>query len=1397
MNRKLLSLLGLFFITVTATFADGTKEVMPDPNNGVALYITDDGRYGPYLDSPASQRLQFRILNHTTENLYFGVNPRVRETNTPLVNGVYYQIKNSAGEVVFGPTIFSTTAGQPGFISTYAQAVAGPNIGGAAPSGYNPLQFNPTENGDYYIEIYKSADGGATRTTQLADVVLPYFDFTVATTSNVRTQGRVFSQKWGFITYNPSTFEPSINFDFKGEFYGYTDDQVIVKVDFQDGFRPFGYILAMNKFGVVDDDDAVTNNWTTTRKSKSYASNAEIPGLANGYPVFITSPDQNAFPPGAPASTIMIGRIFGCPGNYLIPVKIAQSGDVAVTLDLDGTPGFQSGGRDIIVEAYDQPAGNIVIPWDGKDGQGNPVSGNTTSSAALSTLRGRTSVPMIDAELNPNGITITSVAPVLLNRKMYWDDSSIAAITNNTTVGGLNRSSQSQGLVGPTHKWNGDNPPGNNTSNSPAAAGGKGNATAITTDDYGNERVLNTWFYGEQVESPNSSIKLPNCDVDNDGFSDDVDLDDDNDGILDTEELGSFDPNGDHDGDTVPDYIDPQFPGFIDSNSDGVDDRFDLDLDGAINSWDLDSDNDGIPDNIEAQTSVGFTTASATVDGNGVPNNYNGGLAVVDTDGDNIPDYLDTDSDNDGLSDTSEANITLTNTDTDLDGLDDATDATSDSSDVDGTINNPNTLPDADNDLGVNGGDVDFRDTTDSDFDNDGIADGIDLDDDNDGILDTDEGFVENCLTYNGVITSQTGVADSANITGNPDNAFGQVYTNGNVFVMDFGQVYPAGTKYQFHWRRRNDVNSGTAIMVLSESSDNSTFTAHPTPPQSTQNTTFEVDVVTSNVAFRYIRVTKSSPPSIVDFEIDAIGVDPVCSLDTDNDGNPDYLDTDSDNDGCNDVLEAGYTQSTTKPGEVAGTGYDSDGKVTGSDGYNGTKFAVTNPANSRGCNDADNDGIIDADDLDDDNDGLTDVTEGYGFFTDGNGTCDGLSYSFRGGTYITGTGSGAGTVNAQYRFSTVTSTLDAIVTVVQKSSSVSIISIDQNLGDNDAFQPRLRFASNAQGLDLNIQFRFNFVLTGTTTASNVDRVGGFIQDIDGANGIKEFYKVQNIVGYSIATSSRVLAQQLNAGEIKFIAKDFTSAPVEPVDTSNPYRVFFQKRETNQFLFTIGAEKTTNSQVDRYFSLRFDECRIDLFANPQHVFYNAPDTDNDGDPDFQSADSDGDGCNDVLEAGYIESSSKPGEVAGTGYSNKGLVTGFSSAYTGTKPAVTDANDSSACEVDLTLSKTVSKPILNIGDTVTFTIQVKNTGKLVATGVQVKDILPAGLTYVVGSSTIPANTTYNSTTGIWDLSSLNIAVNQIITLRIAATINSTNVILNTAEIVSSTKTDSDSIPNNAN
>uniref|UniRef100_UPI001E59541B Ig-like domain-containing protein n=1 Tax=Mariniflexile maritimum TaxID=2682493 RepID=UPI001E59541B len=121
-------------------------------------------------------------------------------------------------------------------------------------------------------------------------------------------------------------------------------------------------------------------------------------------------------------------------------------------------------------------------------------------------------------------------------------------------------------------------------------------------------------------------------DSDSDNNPDNTDLDDDNDGILDTVEYGALpDPLGDADSDGVPNYIDPQSLGFIDTNFDGVDDRYDTDLDGIINQFDVDSDNDGCPDAIEGAGTFVFADLTnsnnladadeGSVDANGVPNN--------------------------------------------------------------------------------------------------------------------------------------------------------------------------------------------------------------------------------------------------------------------------------------------------------------------------------------------------------------------------------------------------------------------------------------------------------------------------------------------------------------------------------------------------------------------------------------------------------------------------------------------------------------------------------------------------------------------------------------------------------------------------------------------------------
>ena len=151
----------------------------------------------------------------------------------------------------------------------------------------------------------------------------------------------------------------------------------------------------------------------------------------------------------------------------------------------------------------------------------------------------------------------------------------------------------------------------------------------------------------------------------------------------------------------------------------------DTDGDGIPNSLDLDSDNDGIPDNIEAQATQVYIPPGTFADANsdGVNDVYAGGLTPVNTDGADIPDYLDLDSDNDGAFDIAESGLAnndsdndgQTNGDVGVNGLDnDATiEASDDYSDVNGLSHDGTNflLADTDGDSDpVLGGDLDFRD---------------------------------------------------------------------------------------------------------------------------------------------------------------------------------------------------------------------------------------------------------------------------------------------------------------------------------------------------------------------------------------------------------------------------------------------------------------------------------------------------------------------------------------------------------------------------------------------------------------------------------------------------------------------------------------------------------------
>ncbi|GAM10010.1 dyslexia-associated protein [Geobacter sp. OR-1] len=110
------------------------------------------------------------------------------------------------------------------------------------------------------------------------------------------------------------------------------------------------------------------------------------------------------------------------------------------------------------------------------------------------------------------------------------------------------------------------------------------------------------------------------------------------------------------------------------------------------------------------------------------------------------------------------------------------------------------------------------------------------------------------------------------------------------------------------------------------------------------------------------------------------------------------------------------------------------------------------------------------------------------------------------------------------------------------------------------------------------------------------------------------------------------------------------------------------------------------------------------------------------------------------------------------------------------------------QADIAITKTVDKTSPGIGENVTFTVTVTNSGPANATGVQVTELLPTGYTLVTG---LPSQGTYNPPSGIWNIGTLNNGASA--TLSVTATVLPTGLYNNTASRTASTPAD----PNSAN
>ncbi|WP_281322441.1 T9SS type B sorting domain-containing protein [Flavobacterium aestivum] len=194
------------------------------------------------------------------------------------------------------------------------------------------------------------------------------------------------------------------------------------------------------------------------------------------------------------------------------------------------------------------------------------------------------------------------------------------------------------------------------------------------------------------------------------------------------------------------------------SNSDGNKSTFrliatcipkDSDGDGIPDQLDLDSDNDGIPDAIESQKNP-KSLSNTDTNLNGLDEIFEPIASPMDTDKDNVPDYLDLDSDNDGIYDLVESGSNAL--DSNKNGI------------IDGSAFGLNGLANILETTTDNG----ILNYTVADSDADGIKNHIELDSDNDLCNDvTEAGFTDPnfdgilgnspvAVNSNGLVTSKT-----------------------------------------------------------------------------------------------------------------------------------------------------------------------------------------------------------------------------------------------------------------------------------------------------------------------------------------------------------------------------------------------------------------------------------------------------------------------------------------------------------------------------------------------------------------------------------------------------------------------------------------------------------------
>ena len=434
MNLKIrLNIISGLLVLLALSFgkakAEGTKELSPTAADSAMLHTNASGfgNFAAYGSYGTASSLNIRITSATLDSIYIGLSAEADDFGNQ--NSSYsFRIKDPTGTVVFGPFMVGLANNNA---STWALAKNGPDVNGmggySTNTGLYPYsRFKPTMTGDYVIEF----DDGAPNNI----VNILFYDITVRK-SGVPQTGRLWSRNWALRTPPiMANTPPECQFDrpFNGQFYSYTMDGFVSKIDFLNSdFQGLSFTVSFGDRGPGNSGDVIADR-RSVNDMNATSNNAD-------HQVFLNDPDNVAFPSSitncGEVSLISVNCVSA--DSFCINIGVTKPGQVEIILDFVTNGIYDENTTDVLLAMFFPTADTVCIPWNGLKGDGSALGFGESVPTFIRYSQGVQHYAAFDVEFLKSGFCVQTVRPIcagMATNLLYWDDSQITDDVVTVTI---------------------------------------------------------------------------------------------------------------------------------------------------------------------------------------------------------------------------------------------------------------------------------------------------------------------------------------------------------------------------------------------------------------------------------------------------------------------------------------------------------------------------------------------------------------------------------------------------------------------------------------------------------------------------------------------------------------------------------------------------------------------------------------------------------------------------------------------------------------------------------------------------------------------------------------------------------------------------------------------------